>query len=241
MPLTTPFIELLQVSRRLVTHRVLTTMLTAVSGAVDHLNAVLQTRQTRPSKERTEGEECHPDDPETMCRALFHATLCLLLNGWRGSVNFLFSSRHAKHSCAPSDSSCWWCEAVTGRGWIRPPEGLQFIAMAPAFTLIVALWTMILSAPLCASGMVAHPCDPCAADCSHESNCTQDPCALKVLQDKTTHTQASLLQSDMLPLLPTWLTPVPIAFSFDEQAWRAGAFLPRTTQPYPIGLFPLLI
>lgn len=113
--------------------------------------------------------------------------------------------------------------------------------MARVFTLIVALWTVVLSAPLCASGMVTHPCEPCAADCSHEAACPQDPCAITVLQSDSTTPLACHGHCDALPVLYASLTPIAHAFSFQEKAWRAAAFVPRNEQPYPMGAFPLLI
>jgi hypothetical protein len=113
--------------------------------------------------------------------------------------------------------------------------------MARFFTFIVALWAVVLSAPLCVSGVAVHPCETCADACSHEAACSQDPCSPKVVQNETTNTLSSLVHCDALPLLHTWLTPLTQAFSLQEKAWIDAAFLPRNEQPYPIGAFPLLI
>jgi hypothetical protein len=114
--------------------------------------------------------------------------------------------------------------------------------MARFFTLIVALWAVVLSAPLCVSGMVEHPCQMCQTDaCSHEINCSQDPCSLKVSQNDTSKTLSSHVYLDALPLLYGWLTPVALAFSLQEKAWTDAALLPRNAWPYPMGAFPLLI
>ncbi len=114
--------------------------------------------------------------------------------------------------------------------------------MARFFTLIVALWAVVLSAPLCVSGMVEHPCEMCQTEaCSHEINCPQDPCSLKVSQNETTKTLSSHMHLDVTSLLPTWLTPVALAFSFQEKALTDAALFPRNEQPYPMGAFPLLI
>ena len=113
--------------------------------------------------------------------------------------------------------------------------------MARFLTLIAALWTLVLSAPLCVSGVAAHPCETCAEACSHEAACPQDPCSLKVSQNETTKTLSSHVQLEVTSLLPTWLTPVAFAFSLQEKALTEATFLPRNEQPYPMGTFPLLI
>lgn len=113
--------------------------------------------------------------------------------------------------------------------------------MARFFTLIAALWAVVLSAPLCISGVAAHPCETCAAVCSHEAACSQDPCSPKVVQNETTNTLSSHVHFDALPLLHTWLPPVALAFSLQEKAFSDAALFPRNAQPYPMGAFPLLI
>jgi hypothetical protein len=114
--------------------------------------------------------------------------------------------------------------------------------MARFFTLIVALWAVVLSAPLCISGMVEHPCEMCQTDaCSHEINCPQDPCSLKVSQNETTKTFASHVYLYATPLLHAWLTPLALAFSLQEKALIDAALCLRNEQPYPMGAFPLLI
>jgi len=114
--------------------------------------------------------------------------------------------------------------------------------MARFFTLIVALWAVVLSAPLCVSGMVEHPCEMCQTDpCSHEINCSQDPCSLKVSQNDTSKTLSSHVYLDALSLLHTWLPPVALAFSLQEKSLTDAALFPRNGQPYPMGMFPLLI
>lgn len=113
--------------------------------------------------------------------------------------------------------------------------------MARLFTLIAALWAVVLSAPLCVSGVAAHPCETCAKACSHETACPQDPCSLKVSQNDTTNTLSSHVHCDALPLLYAWLIPVAHAFSLQEKAWTDAALFPRNEQPYPKGAFPLLI
>jgi hypothetical protein len=113
--------------------------------------------------------------------------------------------------------------------------------MVRFFTFIVALWAVVLSAPLCVSGVAAHPCETCAAACSHEAACSQDPCSPKVVQNETTNTLSSHIHCDAAPLLHTWLTPVAPAFSCNEKAVIDVALFPRNEQPYPTGAFPLLI
>lgn len=107
--------------------------------------------------------------------------------------------------------------------------------------LIAALWTLVLSAPLCISGVVAHPCETCVEACSHEAACPQDPCSLKVSWNDATKTLSSHIHFDTTPLLHAWLTPVALAFSLQEKALTDAALLPRNEQPYPMGTFPLLI
>jgi len=114
--------------------------------------------------------------------------------------------------------------------------------MARFFTLIVALWAVVLSAPFCVSGMVEHPCEMCQTDaCSHEINCSQDPCSLKVSQNDTSKTLSSHVYFDALSLLHTWVAPVALAFSLQEKALTDAALFPCHEQPYPLGTFPLLI
>ena len=113
--------------------------------------------------------------------------------------------------------------------------------MARFFTLIVALWAVVLSAPLCISGVVAHPCETCVEVCSHEATCPQDPCSLKVSWNDATKTLSSHVYLDAIPLLHMWLTPVSLAFSVQEKALTDTALFPRYEQPYPMGAFPLLI
>lgn len=113
--------------------------------------------------------------------------------------------------------------------------------MARFFTLIAALWAVVLSAPLCVSGVVTHPCETCVEACSHEAACPQDPCSLKVSKNETTDTLSSHVHFDALPLLHTWRTPVALAFSLQEKALTDAALFPHHKQPYPMGAFPLLI
>lgn len=113
--------------------------------------------------------------------------------------------------------------------------------MVRFFTLVTALWILVLSAPLCVSGVVAHACETCEAVCSHEAACPQDPCSLKVSQIETTKTLSSHIHLDAIPLLHTWLTPVALAFSWQEKALTDAALFLRNGQPYPMGTFPLLI
>jgi len=113
--------------------------------------------------------------------------------------------------------------------------------MARFFTLIAALWTLVLSAPLCVSGVAAHPCEICAEACSHEAACPQDPCSLKVSQNETTNTLLSHAHCDALPLFHVWLPPVELAFSLEEKTLTDATLLPHNEQPYPVGAFPLLI
>lgn len=113
--------------------------------------------------------------------------------------------------------------------------------MARFFTLIVAVWTLVLSAPLCISDVVIHPCETCVEACSHEAACPQDPCSVTILQNETMSAFSSQAQSDALPLLNFWLPPVARAFSLYEYVLTPATFLSRNAQPYPIGTFPLLI
>lgn len=117
----------------------------------------------------------------------------------------------------------------------------MLLAMTQFFIFITALWAVVLSAPLCVSGVAAHPCETCAAACSHETACSQDPCSPKASQKETSSTLSSPVPVDALPLLHTWLTPVALAFSLHENAGQNATLLPRNAQPYPIGAFPLLI
>lgn len=50
--------------------------------------------------------------------------------------------------------------------------------MRKALALTFGLWTLIAAPTLCTAGVLEHPCD-CGKqeDCSHESECGQDPCA----------------------------------------------------------------
>lgn len=50
--------------------------------------------------------------------------------------------------------------------------------MRKALALFFGLWTLIAAPTLCTAGVLEHPCD-CGKqeDCSHESECGQDPCA----------------------------------------------------------------
>ena len=113
--------------------------------------------------------------------------------------------------------------------------------MTRFFTLVAALWTVVLSAPLCVSGVVAHSCETCAKACPHEAACPQDPCSLKVSRNDTTNTLSSHVHLDATSLLPMWLTPVALAFSLQEKSLTDAALFPRNEQPYPMGAFPLLI
>ena len=113
--------------------------------------------------------------------------------------------------------------------------------MARFLTLIAALWTLVLSAPLCVSGVAAHPCETCAEACSHEAACPQDPCSLKVSQKDMSKTLLSHVSLDALSLLHTWLPPIALAFSWQAHALTDAALFRRNEQPYPMGAFPLLI
>lgn len=50
--------------------------------------------------------------------------------------------------------------------------------MRKALPLIFGLWTLFAAPMLCTAGVLDHPCD-CGKqeDCSHESECGQDPCS----------------------------------------------------------------
>jgi hypothetical protein len=113
--------------------------------------------------------------------------------------------------------------------------------VARLFILIAALWTLMLSAPLCISGVAAHSCETCAKACSHEASCSQDPCSLKVSQTDTSKTLSSHIHFNAIPLLHTGLPPVALAFSLHEKALTDAALFSRGEQPYPMGAFPLLI
>ncbi len=106
---------------------------------------------------------------------------------------------------------------------------------------MVALWALVLSAPLCVSGVAVHPCETCAEACSHEAACPQDPCSLMVSQNETAKTLLSHVHFDAVPLLHMWITPVARAFSLQEKALTDAVLFPRNEQPYPMGVFPLLI
>lgn len=123
------------------------------------------------------------------------------------------------------------------------PGGKDYtcLGMARFFTLIAALWAVVLSAPLCASGVAVHPCKTCAEACSHEAACPQDPCSLKASQNEMTKILSAHLLCDALSFLHTLLTPVAHTFSLQEKARLDAALFPRNEQPYPMGAFPLLI
>jgi hypothetical protein len=113
--------------------------------------------------------------------------------------------------------------------------------MTRFFSLMVALWAVVLSSPLCVSGVVMHQCETCAKDCSHEAACPQDPCSLKVSKNETVNSLSSQVHFDATFLLCSCVSPVALAFSMYENVLTAVALFPPNTQPYPLGAFPLLI
>jgi hypothetical protein len=113
--------------------------------------------------------------------------------------------------------------------------------MVQVFTFILALWTLILSMPLCVSGVVKHPCTVGhATDCPHEASCAQDPCSLKMTPSGSWQqlTQHPLV---MGPLLPAVLASACLFLSAGLPVHDLTVFLPRHGSSYPSGLFPLLI
>ena len=54
----------------------------------------------------------------------------------------------------------------------------MMLQMRKALALFFGLWTLIAAPTLCTAGVLEHPCD-CGKqeDCSHESECGQDPCS----------------------------------------------------------------
>jgi hypothetical protein len=113
--------------------------------------------------------------------------------------------------------------------------------MARFFTLIVAVWTLVLSAPLCISDVVTHPCETCVEACSHEAACPQDPCSLTIVQNETAGPLSPHAYFAALPLFPAWLPSVAPAGSWQEKALTSATPLSRNAYLYPIGAFPLLI
>src|SRR5262245_19778808 len=110
--------------------------------------------------------------------------------------------------------------------------------MTRILLLLTALWTLVLSAPLCASGVVLHPCDPCQKACPHDTTCSQDPCSLKVSAGDSATTCGHI---DLIPLLHLWITRAQLALVSQCLVLLHASVFPRHTQPYPIGAFPLLI
>ena len=113
--------------------------------------------------------------------------------------------------------------------------------MARRILILMALWTLVFVMPLCVGGVVHHSCEyDRAADCSHESACAQDPCALKVVSGDSSLklTQHHLVS---VPLVPVLLAAVPSLLAPGREAATLMAVLPRQRQLYPQGTFPLLI
>ena len=115
-------------------------------------------------------------------------------------------------------------------------------SMARKLTLLDAFWAFVLSMPLCASGVVAHPCDPCQTACPHDTTCSQDPCSFKVAQGDSGATLAHL-HLDLAPFLHLWLTFAQLALTPDGVTLIGASMSPRnrSAQFYPTGSFPLLV
>lgn len=114
------------------------------------------------------------------------------------------------------------------------------MVMVRKLTLLLALWAFVLSMPLCASGVVSHPCDPCQTACPHDATCSQDPCSFKVSQSDSAPSLAHV-HLDLVIFLPLWFTPTHLAVTPQRMALLSAAVFLRHAQPYPIGAFPLLI
>jgi len=113
--------------------------------------------------------------------------------------------------------------------------------MARPLLLLMALWTFVLAMPLCVGGVVHHSCEQDRrADCSHESGCAQDPCALKVVSGDS-HQLLTQHQLASAPLVPVLLFAVTSLLAPVRETAALMAVLPRQRQLYPQGMFPLLI
>src|SRR5262245_31067827 len=113
--------------------------------------------------------------------------------------------------------------------------------MVRACTLVLALWVFVLSMPLCVSGVVRHPCDEDhATDCSHETSCAQDPCALKIT---SSHSAQHLAQPVpiIVSYLPVVISCVGLSLTLGLQVSELRDLLPQPRYSYPHGTFPLLI
>lgn len=113
--------------------------------------------------------------------------------------------------------------------------------MARPFVILVTLWTFIFVMPLCVSGAVHHVCDKDrAADCSHESQCAQDPCALKVVSGNSLQhlTQHHLISAQLVSIIPA---PTLSLLTLSRETVTLTDVLLRYRQLYPKGAFPLLI
>jgi hypothetical protein len=112
--------------------------------------------------------------------------------------------------------------------------------MAQKLALVFALWVSVLLIPLCASGVLLHPCDVCQTECSHEATCSQDPCSVKVSQNDGARSSAQVSLDLALPVHP-WRLLAQGALTPPSTAFLDASSVPRFGLPYPVGAFPLLI
>lgn len=62
--------------------------------------------------------------------------------------------------------------------------------------IFLCAWTLLLGPSLCEAGWIAHFClDHSTADCGHEEDCYEDPCASSALRPVSSHEEFGTLSS----------------------------------------------
>ncbi|MFO0973797.1 MAG: hypothetical protein U1A27_10215 [Phycisphaerae bacterium] len=109
--------------------------------------------------------------------------------------------------------------------------------------LLFGLWTAIAAPAACTAGVLEHPCD-CGkqADCSHESECGNDPCASIVAPRAGSTTTANDITASSL------FSDAAFISQFSTQLSGVTPLLPAEVfvllwpdEPFPAVELPLLI
>ncbi|MFQ5412716.1 MAG: hypothetical protein ACE5EC_10480 [Phycisphaerae bacterium] len=108
-------------------------------------------------------------------------------------------------------------------------------------TILIAVWALLLMPALCTAGVLLHACE-CGAEtgCSHETDCSDDPCGTLVTSGRT--------QRMLVEFMPATLPSPVCCASSDDPDHASDQFrmeerqpLPCPHLPFPMSDIPLLV
>lgn len=122
-----------------------------------------------------------------------------------------------------------------------------------AWAILLPVWTLVLLPALCTAGVVTHPCAPHESNqpaheshgddesgCSHESNCSQDPCRGLAARNEGQDSLAQALAAELVFVAELWLP------SYESERCDSISAVPSLIfalpdLPCPESVMPLLI